>query len=164
MWSAHTEISRRWESPPTRYFVIFFGGKIQCQLSEPNIGESLDTKTVCCRAGEVVHHHRRPCRNMHSSDRDDAVTCAGTGDSFQQPRQTLGLLEFSGAGLNSTGTGPRIADGWYTSDAGGVAAQTRTGTKRPAADPRRPAGDGLTLVVVLLARVAMGNRRLPPIC
>ena len=123
--------------------MIFFGEKIQYQFSEPKIGESLDTKTVCCRAGEVPHHHRRPCRNMDSSDRDDAVTGAGTGDPFQQPRQALGLLGFSGAGLNSTGTGPRIADGWYTSDAGGVAAQTRTGTKRPAADPPRPAGDGL---------------------
>ena len=79
---------------------------------------------------------------MDSSDRDDAVTCAGTGDPFQQPWQALGLPGFSGAGLNSTGTGRRIADGWYTSDADGVGAQTRTGTKRPAADPR-PAGDGL---------------------
>ena len=80
---------------------------------------------------------------MDSSDHDDAVTCAGTRDPFQQPRQALGLPGFSGAGLNSTGTGPRIADGWYTSNADGVGAQTRTGTNRPAADPPRPAGDGL---------------------
>ena len=111
-------------------------------MSEPKIGESLGTKTVCCRAGEVPHRLRRPCRNIDSSDRDDAVTCAGTGDPFRQPRQALGLPGFSGAGLNSTGTRPRIADGWYTSDAGVVGAQT-TGTKRPAADPTRPAGDGL---------------------
>ena len=74
-----------------------------------------------------------------------AVTCVGTGDPFQQPRQALGLPGFSGAGpaFNSIGTGPGIADGWRTSDAAGPGAQTLTGTKRPAADPPRAAGDGL---------------------
>ena len=62
---------------------------------------------------------------------------------FSSPRQALGLQGFSGARLNSTGTRPRIAHGWYTSDAGGAGAQTRTGTKRPATDPPCPAGDGL---------------------
>ena len=82
---------------------------------------------------------------MDRYDHEDAVTYAGTGEPFLQTRKALGLPGFSGArtAFNSTGTGPGIANGWRTSDEACPDAQTLTGTKRPATDPPRTAGDGL---------------------